>query len=936
AQKSDLKANLNDAKFVVFGKTENEKFDVSVDFSSTNIAVKQPDLSAKLDNTKLVVSGEMKGNEIHGDLDFSIKNIFAQQGRIVYSRKLHLNLASIFDVDLKNGLYKLENTKLAINGLDFEADGQIQTKNFDTIDMDMNIGLHVPAIAVVKNLIPMELLPILNQYEVNGDILLNAKAKGTYAPEQLPEISASLLLKDGAVASGNLPMAFDDITLDVNAFVDFKDTKKSYANINNLEMYWPYSFLKVNGKARQILDDPKMNANIELASNLSEVKKYASFPEETDMNGELDIDLNVDFTLSDVMNMRLQKLFLSGNVFADKLLYSNPSDSLYVKADTLNIQFITNTSDEEFSSEQKLGKVVLFGQGIAFKQSEEINAQLAYLKGSVNIGSPNNDEITDARANISLNDLDLRMGDSLRLNSDKIRLKGSLRTEGEYNVSKAQLDVNLGKTKVELTPDRVDIEKMSFQLDVSPLTKSSAKYFSFSLAENTQADTLVAIATTAVATQETDYLQLFDSLLDEFDFNLLLDIKNVKVETDLIPLATSVPSFNISLNKDVLTFLDTRVNMGNSNVALSGYINNIQSVIFDKGVVKGNINLSSDLIDGNELMYAFVFADSENAPSETEDAKKALQQALDTISLLITIPPNVNVGVNTNIKQLLFNKANFKDVTGRIVMRNQHALLDNLTLISELGEIKILMLYEATSNKKATAAVDLYMNKVDIKKLIETIPMVDTMLPMLKSFEGILDCQVVAKTEFDSKLNINFPETQASCYLHGKDLVLLSGKQFKRISNWLFFKNKKRNLIDSLSVELYMSENAIVFFPFPIQLDRYRAIVGGKQNADKSFEYYISLINSPLPFRLGLNLKGNPDKMKFYPFSKVKYKQLAKNSNSQISLNHSNTRKQLYAAILKKIKDIIYAPDDDDMMIGPMSPDAFLLDVKEEIPQESE
>ena len=923
ARQGDMKAHLNGAKLSVSGKMKDERIDVSLDFSSKDIAVQQLELAAVLDNPQFTVSGEMKGDEILGNLDFSIKNIFAQQGRIIYSRKLHLDLTSAFSADMKKGLYGLKDAKLAVNGLDFWADGYLQTTNFDTIAMDMDMKLHVPAVAVVKSLIPLELLPILNQYEVAGDFSMNINAKGTYAPEQLPVITASMLLRDGAVASDSLPMAFTDITIDANAFIDFTDTKKSFANINKLAVYWPSSFLKVNGKVRQILDDPKVNATVELASNFTEIKTYADFGEEVDMNGELTMDINADFALSDVMNSRWQKLYISGNVLADKLLYSSPADSLFVKADTLNIQFITNTSAEKSASEAKLGKITLFGQDISFAQSEQVNAAFAKIAGEVTIGSLTNNEIKDVAADILVNSLSFAMGDSIRLVSDNINLKGLLQTKN--NKPEAVLSLNLGKTTAELIPDKVDVEKVTFHLTLNPLTKEMAKYFSFSLAENVQPKTdTIIVSVDTTAKQETDYLKLLDELLDEFDFNLLLDIKNAKVATDLIPLQTEIPSFNISLNKDMLKLLDTRIRVGGSNIALSGHINNIQSVVFDKGIVKGNINLSSDLLDCNELLYAFTSADGDGI------SKEAHQEMLDTIPLLVTIPKNVNVEVNTNIKQLLFNKANFRDVTGRIVVRNQHALLDNLTLVSDIGEIKILMLYEAVSNKRAVAGVDLFMDKVDIKKLIENLPMVDTMFPMLKSFEGIVDCQIVATTVFDSMMNVNIPLTKASCFVHGEDLVLLDGETFNDISKWLFFKNKKRNLIDSLSLEFFMRENIIVFFPFSIQMDRYRAMVGGVQNADMSFDYHISVINSPLPFKMGLNLRGNPDKMKIRP-GKAQYKQQAKDADNLNSRNFSNQRKQMYAAIMKSIKDIILAPDGEDTLIVPLDIDNILIDDEDEM-----
>ena len=54
-------------------------------------------------------------------------------------------------------------------------------------------------------------------------------------------------------------------------------------------------------------------------------------------------------------------------------------------------------------------------------------------------------------------------------------------------------------------------------------------------------------------------------------------------------------------------------------------------------------------------------------------------------------------------------------------------------------------------------------------------------------------------------------------------------------------------------------------------MDRYRAAVGGNQDLDMNFNYHISILKSPIPFKLGLNISGNLDKMK-YGMGKAKYK----------------------------------------------------------------
>ncbi len=112
-------------------------------------------------------------------------------------------------------------------------------------------------------------------------------------------------------------------------------------------------------------------------------------------------------------------------------------------------------------------------------------------------------------------------------------------------------------------------------------------------------------------------------------------------------------------------------------------------------------------------------------------------------------------------------------------------------------------------------------------------------------------------------MNFILPTLRGVGRIHGDSLVLLDGETFSEIARMMRFKNRQRNLIDHISVEMMMRDNQIELFPFVIEMDRYQAAVSGVQRLDMSFDYHISVLKSPIPFRLGINITGTPDKFKW-------------------------------------------------------------------------
>ena len=155
------------------------------------------------------------------------------------------------------------------------------------------------------------------------------------------------------------------------------------------------------------------------------------------------------------------------------------------------------------------------------------------------------------------------------------------------------------------------------------------------------------------------------------------------------------------------------------------------------------------------------------------------------------------------------------------------------------------------------------LKSIRVEDFIDMIPSVDTLLPMLKSFAGKIDSQIAFSTKMDSQLNMDPLSMQGSLRIKGDSLVLMDGETFAKKKKKARFKNRDRYLVDSVSVEALIHDGFIELFPFLMTMDRYCAAISGRQNIDMSYKYHISVLKSIIPFRFGINIRGDGEKMKF-------------------------------------------------------------------------
>ena len=122
-------------------------------------------------------------------------------------------------------------------------------------------------------------------------------------------------------------------------------------------------------------------------------------------------------------------------------------------------------------------------------------------------------------------------------------------------------------------------------------------------------------------------------------------------------------------------------------------------------------------------------------------------------------------------------------------------------------------------------------------------------------------------------MNILTPSINGVMRIGGENLSINDDNElYRTLAKKLIFKNKKEGKIDKMTVEGVIKDNVVEIFPFILKVDRYTLALSGIQNLDMSFKYHVSVLKSPLLFKIGIDLYGPDfDNLKF-KIGKAKYK----------------------------------------------------------------
>ena len=139
---------------------------------------------------------------------------------------------------------------------------------------------------------------------------------------------------------------------------------------------------------------------------------------------------------------------------------------------------------------------------------------------------------------------------------------------------------------------------------------------------------------------------------------------------------------------------------------------------------------------------------------------------------------------------------------------------------------------------------------------------------------------------------------RAAADIEGQNLTVNDQLSFTKITDMLGVSTEGRYKIDSLDMQMTVFKDQVDLYPFMISIGKYKAVASGRQNLDKTCSYHISVTDSPLLTRLGLDISGSLGNLKF-SLAPCKYKNLYRPERRSDTENMTLELKRKIAASLK-------------------------------------
>jgi len=784
-----------------------------------------PYLQTELEDLLLSLTGKGSLQDMAGNLALEIRQASLNLGKEDYinenlTRKKQLLAAKIpFQADLESMDFCLKDASLNLADyiVSISAKGNL-ADSVRPLYVDAAFETNKWDIKELISLLPNSIASLLpEEMKVDGLFEMKGTAVGAVTDSTMPLVAANMKIGDGTLSYPSIiPFPVKKINADVDARLDLSANGTSSAIINSLDAAAQKSTLSLTGNINDLLGNLLADVRLKGNVNLPDAQPFLPDSLQLDAKGKAKVDISLKATLDQITDMNLKAMKVNGTLDCSSLDV-NMNDDILAQSPRVTLSFQIPARKHTDSFSEMMSANITSGSLHAQMRSQNIDAHLS--KATLEAG---------------LNDF---MDETLpfRLFAD---IKGDRLTA---DMDSMEASISEPEILFEMVPSQKDPSKVKYKINYN----SSALY-----AKVNDSLSLDFAGLTMHGTANYDSTQ--SNILQQWSPNLDIDLKRAYINYAALDYMLQVPDIKFNYKPERCEIASANVVFGNSDFYLSGAVTGLEKWISHQDMLAGDLYFTSNYTNVDDLMDALSGLGSDQDTLQQQRQEDNVKQEANPF----IVPKDVNFTLHTRIKDCTAFGNELQELAGDVKICDGIAVLDQVGFVCKAATMQLTAMYKTPRVNHIFLGLDFHLLDIGISELIDMIPMVDTLVPMLSSFDGNADFHLCAETYVDAFYQPKYSTLRGAASIKGDSLVVLDNETFDKISKLLMFKKKTKNVIDSLDVQMTVFRKEVEIFPFLLSMDRYQVIASGRHNLDMNYDYHLEIIKSPLPTRLAVDALG--------------------------------------------------------------------------------
>ncbi len=261
-----------------------------------------------------------------------------------------------------------------------------------------------------------------------------------------------------------------------------------------------------------------------------------------------------------------------------------------------------------------------------------------------------------------------------------------------------------------------------------------------------------------------------------------------------------------------------------SNITANGSIDNAIGYALKDEPIAGNLNVHADKLNLNDFMG-------------TDTASRN-----STSSEPFPVPKNIDFTLNADVDKLTYDKTEYDNVKGTLIIKDETVNLKNLQMNALGGAIGLNGTYSTKNDKKHPGISLAYdVKNLDAEKTFNAFNTVQKLMPVGRFISGVINSQLTMNGRLGSDMMPDFTT------LSGKgDVLLLNGflKKFapvEKLAQTLNISDLDGFALKDIKTYFDFANGKVLVKPFQVKVKGIGMEIGGMHGLDQSIDYVIGM-----------------------------------------------------------------------------------------------
>lgn len=314
---------------------------------------------------------------------------------------------------------------------------------------------------------------------------------------------------------------------------------------------------------------------------------------------------------------------------------------------------------------------------------------------------------------------------------------------------------------------------------------------------------------------------------EKFEAKGQLIVMDVDYKSEALPQGMSVKYAKLDFSPRYVELSSFDAKSGKSDFKAKGRMENFIAYAMKDETLKGSFDLTSQVLDVNELM-----ADSGEETTETEESGEMG---------VVDVPGNIDFVLTSQFGKLIYDNMEMTNVKGMVTVRDKKVKMNDLSMNFLDGKMVLNGTYDVQNIKEPKVDFNANIEGFDVSKTVSTFNTVEKLAPIAKFAKGKFNSSINFSTKLDEAMSPVLSSLSGGGGLLTKNVLVEGFEPLSKVADVIKMPNLKKQELNDVKVLFTFENGRVNLKPTDYKIGNISTVVQGFSGFDQTIDYVMNL-----------------------------------------------------------------------------------------------